>query len=149
MAFRAYLQDYITKGKTIKNLNIKKCDKNYCTHSRIRIAGYSPIHLASAKVTSTLILPWSSLNSLYTADGDVGRLKNLEGQTSIFLSFLVSAFYSINCGDVLPPPVFSQFRRPCCTTVTADIITIYLCIWICRRATEYTLKLLISFCSSN
>ena len=31
-------QDYITKGKTIKNLNIKKCDKNYCTHSRIRIA---------------------------------------------------------------------------------------------------------------
>ena len=38
LAFRAYLlepppQDYITKGKTIKNLNIKKCDKNYCTHS--------------------------------------------------------------------------------------------------------------------
>ena len=33
LAFRAYLlepppQDYITKGKTIKNLNIKKCDKN-------------------------------------------------------------------------------------------------------------------------
>ena len=106
-------------------------------------AGYSPMHLASVKVTATLILPWSSLNSLYTADGDVGRLKKLEGQTSIFLSFLVSGFYSINCGDVLPPPVSSQFRRPCCTTVTADIITIYLCIWICRRATEYTLKVLI------
>ena len=43
LAFRAYLlelppQDYINKGKTIKNLNIKKCDKNYCTHSRIRNA---------------------------------------------------------------------------------------------------------------
>ena len=42
LAFRAYLlepppQDYITKGKTIKNLNIKKWDKNYCTHSRMRI----------------------------------------------------------------------------------------------------------------
>ena len=43
LAFRAYLlepppQDYITKGKTIKNLNIKKGDKNHCTHSSIRIA---------------------------------------------------------------------------------------------------------------
>ena len=42
LAFRAYLlepppQDFITKGKTIKNLNIKKCDKNDCAHSRIRI----------------------------------------------------------------------------------------------------------------
>ena len=46
LAFRAYLlepppQDYITKGKTFKNLNVKKCDKNYYTHSRIRIATYS------------------------------------------------------------------------------------------------------------
>ena len=42
LAFRAYLlepppQDYITKGKTIKNLNIKKWYRNYCSHSRIRI----------------------------------------------------------------------------------------------------------------
>ena len=42
LAFRAYLlepppHDYITKGKTIQNLNIGKCDKNYCTHSRISI----------------------------------------------------------------------------------------------------------------
>ena len=47
LAFRAYLlepppQDYIIKRKTIKNLNIKKCDKNYCTYSRIRI-GQPPI----------------------------------------------------------------------------------------------------------
>ena len=48
-------------------------------------AGYSPMHLASVKVTATLILPWSSLNSLYTADGDVGRLKQFEGQTSIHI----------------------------------------------------------------
>ena len=41
-------QDYITKGKTIKNLNIKKCDKNYCTHSRIRIALFG---LPSAWIT--------------------------------------------------------------------------------------------------
>ena len=38
LSTRAPPQDYITKGKTIKNMNIKKCDKNYCTHSRIRIA---------------------------------------------------------------------------------------------------------------
>ena len=31
-------QDYTTEEKTIKNLNIKKCDRNYCTHSRIHIA---------------------------------------------------------------------------------------------------------------
>ena len=41
--FRAYLesptQDYITKGKTIKNSILKKKDKNHCTHSRIRITG--------------------------------------------------------------------------------------------------------------
>ena len=42
LAFKAYLlepptQEYITKRKSIKNLNIKKCDKNYRTHSRIRI----------------------------------------------------------------------------------------------------------------
>jgi hypothetical protein len=30
--------EYITKGKTIKNLNIKNCNKFFCTHSRIRIA---------------------------------------------------------------------------------------------------------------
>ena len=43
LAFRTYLLeppplDYITKGKPTKNFNIKKCDKNYCTHSRIHIA---------------------------------------------------------------------------------------------------------------
>ena len=35
-------QDYITKGKTIKDFNTKKCDRNYCTHSRIRIVIYNP-----------------------------------------------------------------------------------------------------------
>ena len=52
LAFRAYLlepppQDYIIKRKTIKNLNIKKCDKNYCTYSRIRIGKLARKHGAN------------------------------------------------------------------------------------------------------